>query len=144
MQKITFVLAVLASAAPALAQQGQPGGHFIESWDTDADGTVSLEDIETRRSDVFYMFDANEDGVLDAEEYTHFDAARANDMEVNGGHGQGDALRRAAEGMTLAFNDSDGDGDVTQEEFIAHAGDWMALLDRDGDGLVSTSDFGRN
>jgi len=144
MKQLTLALAVLASVSPAFAQQGVPGGHFIDSWDTDGNGAVSLEDITARRSDVFYMFDANEDGILDAEEYVAFDEARANDMAVNGGHGKGNALERASVGMTLDFNDTDGNGAVSQAEFLARAGDWIALLDRDGDGQVTHADFGRN
>lgn len=136
---LTFVL--FMSVAPAWAESVQPGGHFIENWDLDGDGQVSLEDIRTRRGDVFYAFDSDENGVLDGEEYVHFDEARANDMENSPGNGNG--MRRASEGMTLEFNDTDGDGKVSRAEFLAHAGDWMAMLDRDGDGSVTTADFGR-
>lgn len=143
MKNAVLTLALLALAAPAWAQVQQPGSHFIENWDLDGDGVVSLEDITTRRGDVFLTFDYDEDGALDAEEYAFFDEARENDMKNNGGHGTGNAMRRVSEGMTLVFNDTDGNGEVSQEEFIAHAGDWMAMLDRNGDGSVTSNDFGR-
>lgn len=142
MKTVLITLAIAASATTALAEQGQPGSHFIESWDVDGDGSVSLSDIETRRDDVFYMFDNDDNGALDAEEYGFFDETRAADMENNAGHGPG--MRRADTGMTLSFNDTDGDGAVTRAEFLAHSADWMALLDRDGDGQVTSADFGRN
>lgn len=138
---LAFVLMVLA--APAWAENAQPGAHFIENWDLDGDGAVSLDDITTRRGDVFLAFDADENGALDAEEYGFFDEARAADMENAEGHGNGKGLRRAAEGMTLAFNDTDGNGEVSREEFLAHSGDWLAMIDRNGDGSVTTADFGR-
>ncbi len=138
---LTLVLATLV--APAWAENHQPGAHFVENWDLDGDGAVSLEDIKTRRGDVFLTFDADENGALDAEEYVFFDEARANDMKNNRGHGNRNAMRRASVGMTLAFNDTDGNGEVSREEFMAHAGDWMAMLDRNGDGSVTTADFGR-
>lgn len=141
MKRIPLILALVAMAAPAWAQTQQPGAHFIENWDLDGDGAVSLEDITTRRGDVFLSFDANENGALDAEEYTYFDEARANDMENNAGHGNG--MRRASEGMTLAFNDTDGNGEVSRAEFLDRASDWMAILDRNQDGSVTTADFGR-
>lgn len=143
MKKTVLVFALLALGAPVVAQSQQPGAHFIENWDVDGNGAVSLDDIKTRRGDVFYTFDADDNGALDAAEYAFFDDARANDMEANGGHGNGNGMRRAAEGMTLAFNDTDGNGEVSREEFLAHAVDWMALLDRNGDGHVSTADFGQ-
>lgn len=143
MKKTLLTLALVAMAMPVWAQGQQPGAHFIESWDIDEDGSVDLEDITTRRGDVFFTFDADENGSLDAEEYVAFDEARANDMETNGGHGNGNGMRRASEGMTLAFNDTDGDGEVSQAEFLARAADWLVVLDRDEDGVVTTADFGR-
>jgi hypothetical protein len=140
----TLTAALLALALPAFAGD-QPGAHFIENWDLNADGAVTVQEIETRRGDVFLAFDSDENGLLDAEEYVYFDTARANDMQQAdaGGQGGGGALQRAAEGMTLAFNDIDGSGTVSRDEFIARSGAWMALLDRDGDGQVTQADFGR-
>lgn len=133
--------ALVVASSTAFAENHQPGAHFIENWDLDGDGAVSLEDIMTRRGDVFFTFDADENGALDAEEYVLFDEARANDMENNAGNGNG--MRRASEGMTLSFNDTDGNGEVSREEFLAHSSDWLAMLDRNGDGSVTTADFGR-
>lgn len=138
-QMLAAALVVMSSTA--FAENHQPGAHFIENWDLDGDGAVSLEDIMTRRGDVFFTFDADENGALDAEEYVLFDEARANDMENNAGNGNG--MRRASEGMTLSFNDTDGNGEVSREEFLAHSSDWLAMLDRNGDGSVTTADFGR-
>lgn len=143
MKRAFITLAVVAIAVPVWAQDQQPGAHFIESWDIDEDGVVDLQDITTRRGDVFFTFDADENGTLDAEEYIAFDEARTNDMETNGGHGNGNGMRRASEGMTLAFNDVDGNGEVSQEEFLARSADWLTVLDRNGDGSVTTTDFGR-
>lgn len=119
-----------------------PGSHFIENWDLDGNGEVSLAELQERRGDVFVSFDANDDGILDAEEYTYFDEARANDMAQNGDHGRG-GMRRAAEGMSLSFNDLDKDGVVSLEEFSAQTPALLTLIDRDGSGAVTSADFGR-
>lgn len=134
---ITFFAATLLPLS-ALAQNA-PGAHFIENWDQDGDGVVTLAEAEQRRGDVFFTFDANEDTFLDSEEYAMFDEARANDMA---GRGNGNGMRRAQEGMTMAFNDVDADGKVAQDEFIARTADWIALLDRDGDANITAQDFG--
>lgn len=130
------------TAGAALAQQGVPGQHFVENWDLDGDGTVSLQEMTDHRGEVFYMFDQNEDGSLDAAEYTLFDETRAADMENAGGHGRG--MQPADHGMTAAFNDTDGDGLVSEEEFVSRTPEWLALMDRDGSGDITTADFGRN
>jgi Ca2+-binding EF-hand superfamily protein len=143
MNPLFLALSVILAASPALAQQGQPGAHFIESWDGDMDGIVTVDEATARRGDVFFMFDANEDGLIDAEEYVAFDETRARDMEGQGSHGQG-AMRRADEGMTLLFNDVDADGAVSREEFLGQVPAWIALMDQDGDGVITTADFGPN
>jgi hypothetical protein len=89
------------------------------------DGIVTVEEATARRGDVFAMFDMNEDGLLDAEEYVLFDETRALDMENNGGHGRG-AMVQASEGMTLPFNDVDADGAVSLAEFLGQAPAWIA------------------
>lgn len=142
MKSTILVIALCVSASTVYAEGGQPGSHFIENWDLDGDGTVSLEDITIRRGDVFLTFDADENGALDAEEYVYFDEARENDMKDNA-HGNGKGMRRATEGMTLAFNDTDGNGEVSREEFLTHSADWLAMLDRNDDGGVTSADFGR-
>lgn len=134
-----FSLVLLATAAVA-----QPGQHFMENWDDDQDGTVTVAEVESRRSDIFTMFDANEDEVLDAAEYVAFDEVRASDVENAGGFGRNRGLRRAVEGMTLEFNDVDGNGDVSKAEFLSRSSAWIDLVDRDGSGTITAADFGRN
>ncbi|WP_425098139.1 EF-hand domain-containing protein [Tropicibacter sp. S64] len=137
----TLALAAFLAATPVLAlAQGVPGLHFVENWDLNGDGAVSVEEATERRGDVFLTFDANEDGFLDAEEYTLFDEARANDMAGQSGHGQGN-MQNAAEGMEMALNDLDKDGTVSRDEFVSQAAVWIGTMDLNGDGVITTEDF---
>lgn len=137
---VAATLSILATAANA---QQVPGQHFVENWDLNEDGQVTLAEARERRGDVFLTFDSDEDGFLSAAEYVFFDQARANDMAENGeAHGNG-PMKRADGGMTMAFNDVDQDGRVSRDEFLSRVADWMALMDNNGDGAISTDDFGK-
>lgn len=144
MKKSIVTVAAFVGWSGAVLAAGVPGSHFIENWDLSGDGVVSLEEVIERRGDIFMTFDSNEDGFIDAQEYVAFDEARALDMENEGGgqgHGKG-PMKMMSEGMTLAFNDANGDGQVSRDEFIGAVDGWMAQVDRDGDGAISTADFG--
>ena len=139
MKFTTFALVALFPLS--VAAQGAPGSHFIENWDLNADGTVTLAELEEKRGDVFYMFDADENGMLNADEYASFDDVRAADMENQGDHAQG-KMGRVQEGMQMTFNDTNDDGQVSEAEFLAKAADWLAIIDRDESGDVTSADFG--
>lgn len=137
---IAIVTLTMLVPCAALAQD-TPGSHFIENWDLDASGAVSVEEIIERREMVFNMFDNDQNGMLDAAEYVIFDETRAADMENNAG-GQGKGGHRMQEGLTLAFNDTNADGAVSMEEFLSHSAAWVAQVDRNGDGEITAADFG--
>lgn len=142
MKHIT-ALALIMSASTAIASgHGNPGGHFIESWDLDGNGAVSLAEAIERRSDVFTSFDADDNGILDSAEYDFFDEARAADMKENGmGHGKG--KRNPANGMLREFTDANKDGEVTLKEFMDAVPSWYANIDKNGDGTVTAIDFAK-
>jgi len=141
--KPLLISTVLISLSAVSAQAaGMPGAGFLENWDANANGSVTLAEVLEKRENIFYTFDESGDGVLTSEEYVAFDEARAADQANearNGGGGHG----KAAMGMTLGFNDGDGNGEVTMEEFIGNSEAWFALLDRNVDGVVTSADFGR-
>ena len=45
-------------------------------------------------------------------------------------------------GMEMSFNDVDGDGVVTREEFLGQVDAWLASIDRNNDGVITAADFG--
>jgi len=142
MKRTILTAAFLSFTVLSASAQGAPGSHFLENWDLNLDGKVSLEDAKERRADIFVMFDMDENGELSAEEYKLFDKTREEDAAQNaGGHANG-GMRRTQEGLTLAFNDVDGNGSVSKEEFVGKSADWLALIDKNGDGEVTAADFG--
>ena len=141
MKPLLIPTALAALTATSVFAAGTPGAGFLENWDTDANGEVTLAEVAEKRADVFVTFDENGDGVLTADEYVAFDEARAADQanekgRGNGGHG------KASVGMTLEFNDTDGNGEVTAAEFNGESEAWFSILDRNGDGVVTSADFG--
>lgn len=138
----TLMIAAPLAIPPAFAQQGVPGGHFIENWDLDRDGAVTPLEATTKRDELFVMFDTDGSGTLDAAEYDLFDETRDADIMTNaGGRGPG-PMAPVVEGLVRGFNDTDGDGLVSRDEFADRTADWFPLMDRDGDGLVTSADFG--
>lgn len=144
--KLLPLTAIALFVANTAYAAGVPGGHFIENWDLDGNGSVSLDDVTERRSDIFATFDADENGSLDAEEYANFDEARKLDMENNGageGHGKG-GMKTVQQGMQMQFNDTNRDGVVTQDEFMDAVPKWFQMMDKNADGVISTDDFGKS
>ena len=141
MKNFISVIALIAITAPAFAEEN-PGQHFMESWDLNEDGTVTVEEITERRTDVFASFDSDEDGFLTAEEYKTFDEARDGHHEgdeskgYGGGKGQGKNSP-----MTMKANDNDADGKVSKDEFIGNAAMMFTKMDKNGDGTVNSADF---
>jgi len=135
-------LLAAALALPVAAQQMVPGAHFIENWDMDEDGKVSLAEATEKRGEVFYMFDQNEDGLLDSAEYDLFDETREADMRLNAG-GHGGYMKRVASALTRDYNDIDHDGQVSETEFLSRVPEWFATMDVNGDAVITVEDFMR-
>ncbi|MCK8464257.1 EF-hand domain-containing protein [Aliiroseovarius sp. S1339] len=167
MRKTSLLVAsiAIALALPAIAQN-QPGAHFLENWDLDENGSVSIEEVRERRGDIFTTFDTSEDDILTADEYVQFDEAREADMQEHGiaqgkgmgqgggkgmgqgkgqgkGGGQGMGQQNAAMSMALENADLNGDGEVTRAEFLEGVDLWFPQQDRNGDGVLTAEDFGR-
>lgn len=136
---LAIALGALSTAALA-ASHAVPGAHFIENWDTDGDGQVTLAETAEKRGDLFVMFDQDEDGALSGAEYDLFDQTRQADIAANAGGRKG-PMQRVDQAMSRDFNDLDADGTVSRAEFDRQSAAFFALIDRDGDGTVTAADF---
>lgn len=144
---VSLTAALSLVAGLALAQQGSPGAYFIEQWDMDGNGEVTLAEAEEKRGEVFVMFDQSSDGVLDAADWVVIGEHLAAETGPNGpaagmsmGNGPGKFIHAS---MTQAFNDADGNGEVTLDEFVSATKTVFSQIDRNGDGLMTTADFGK-
>ena len=146
MRKALVLAATIAIAASAASAGEQLGAHFMEVWDHDGDGQITLQEASEQRDNLFASFDGNDDGVLTADEYAEFKGAREGDAKEYGGNAQGgpgkSGAKLALQGMTMQFNDVDGNGEVSAEEMSGRSGDWLARIDRNDDGVLTVEEFG--
>lgn len=73
---LSATLLALALPFAAAAQTWTPGENFLQNWDYDEDGTVTVAEVLERRTTLFESFDANEDGLLSPEELADHNAMR--------------------------------------------------------------------
>ncbi|MBN2760506.1 MAG: EF-hand domain-containing protein [Rhodobacteraceae bacterium] len=148
--KITILAAALLLPLPVLAQgNGNPGAGFIAEWDMSGTGTVTPADVTERRASLFDMFDLDGSAILEASELENMTATITDREAVEaeqgkgGDHGANGPGKVIHEAMGLAFNDADGDGQITAAEFAAASERLFPMIDRNGDGVVDMADFGR-
>ncbi|GAB4360883.1 MAG: hypothetical protein Kow00114_14920 [Kiloniellaceae bacterium] len=100
---------------------------MLESFDTNADGKLSQEEIDQSRSARFGQFDGDGDQSLTLQEYEQLWL---------------DAMREV---MVDRFQDLDADGDakITAEEFKRPFAKMVQRRDRNGDGVIDREDFQR-
>lgn len=99
-------------------------GQLMENFDTNEDGQLTQEEIDTARTAKLAEFDADGNGQLTLEEYQALWL---------------DAMR---ERMVDRFqsHDDDGDGQVTVEEFNENFANIVERMDRNEDGVLSADD----
>ncbi len=101
---------------------------MMESFDTNDDGKLSQEEIDSSRAERFGKFDGDGDQSLTLQEYEQLWL---------------DAMR---ERMVDRFQDLDADGDakVTAEEFQRPFAKMVRRMDRNEDGVIDRNDFRRH
>ena len=100
---------------------------FAKRYDTDKNGEITQQEIDTNRTDWHKKFDTDSNGTIDLKE---FEALWL------------EAKRRR---MTRAFQrlDEDASGMITLEEYTEPMAGVVERMDRNGDGVLSREDMKR-
>jgi len=113
----SHLMAEEVEVATAPAGEAVPVSDF-ESADRNADGKLSMEEFRNRMTKVFFEFDANGDGVLQAEEFSEVLVAPHHELA-----------------------DSDRDEILSDREFMAHIGVLFESVDSDADGHITKQEL---
>lgn len=124
----TLLIAGLASSNLAFADRGGPG-KFMRFFDTNQDGTVTLDEFESASQARFERMDTNKDGQVTSGEFQSYVEARRNEK-------QADRLKKM---------DTDNDGQVSKEEYVAYkserASNKFTRMDKNQDGVLSADEL---
>ncbi|WP_440997495.1 EF-hand domain-containing protein [Arhodomonas sp. SL1] len=121
---IIGALAITVGAAGiAIAGPGRMGGGHAMGLNP-GDLPASVEDLRNRHAERFAAADANGDGQVDADEMQ-------------------EAMMRWRAERRVQRLDSDGDGLVSEQEFVYPMERRLMRMDRDGDGQIGPREMGR-
>ena len=128
----TVLLTVTTTASPLWAETVD-----ISGWSFGTDGTITWNDVEALRRQIFETFDADGDGALNSEEYTNFDHARAAAADADASS----LLLRAVSGLGRNNTDANLDGSVSRMEMEDALRAWFTRVDQDNDGVISKGEY---
>ena len=117
------------------ASAGHGKRSFVETYDTDGDGQVTLVEFMTEREVGYGQRDADGDGTVHEEEYVSEYEVRL-EQELKAQHD------RQIKQAYVRFNvlDQDKDGTISLAEFNASGSRMFSKLDTNGDGIVNEED----
>lgn len=126
--------------SPQAMQPRGMGGAFYRFAivDADSDGTVSDAEAAANHEEVFITMDADEDGVLTREEYL---SVRLGPGPMMDGGGRFSVQAQERKAAAFAAMDQDGDGSVSQREWMSAGQERFTAADHDGDGVVTVWEF---
>lgn len=121
-------LSLLGTAAQA---QMRDGSRMFDRMDADGDGVVTQAELDTQRKQMFTKLDANGDGMISAEEREKMQQ-RADKFRER---------MQARAGAATDAADTDGDGNISLDEFMSAPHPMVDAADSNGDGQITKEEF---
>lgn len=134
MQKVKVIvllsLGVLVMS-PAYSAGGRDGSRLFDRMDSNGDGTITAAESQSQREAMFEKMDANDDGMISAEERDKMKSRVERFRE-----------RRDQSAKERALNaDTNGDGNVSRDEFMNAPQPLMTEADANNDGNLTREEF---
>lgn len=133
-RSIGFIFISAGALMPGIVSAARPSDIF-KAADINHDGYVDNQENERMASISFKERDLNGDGSIDLDEMVEWMS-----RNVYGREGQVTQLPGVAKSVAdraIKMQDSDKDGRISYQEFLANIRKSTAMLDKDGDGRLS-------
>lgn len=142
---LALLLASAMLIAGAAEAQTRERGQLFERLDTNGDGIADADELLSARREAFRRADKDGDGFVAGNELDALADVRGNSMRTRrGGLGSGLGRRRMPDvDERVRRLDVDGDGRISEAEFLEANNPLLERFDANGDGAISREEVER-